>query len=82
MIQQPTIAVQTSNNGISRITLNEPKTYNALSLNTLNLLIKAFQNLHEDEKTRVIIIEGSGKGFSAGHDLNLIIKIYSIYVLS
>ncbi len=69
MIQQPTIAVQTSNNGISRITLNEPKTYNALSLNTLNLLIKAFQNFHEDEKTRVIIIEGSGKGFCAGHNL-------------
>ena len=69
MKQQSNIIVQPSNNGISRIKLNEPKTYNALSLNTLNLLIKAFQNLHNDEKTNVIIIEGNGKGFCAGHDL-------------
>jgi len=67
--QEPNIIIQSSNNGISRIKLNEPKTYNALSLTTLNSLIKAFQDLHEDEKTKVIIIEGEGKGFCAGHDL-------------
>ena len=32
-------------------------------------LIESFKNFHEDEKTKVIIIEGSGKGFSAGHNL-------------
>ena len=32
-------------------------------------LIKSFENLHDDEKTRVIIIEGEGKGFCAGHNL-------------
>ncbi len=63
------IVVQESNRGISRIKLNEPKTYNSLSLNTLNSLIKCFKKFHNDEKTKVIIIEGSGKGFSAGHNL-------------
>jgi len=63
------IIVQSSNNGISRIKLNEPATYNALSLNTLKLLIKNFKNLNDDNKTKVIIIEGLGKGFSAGHNL-------------
>jgi len=63
------IIVQSSNNGISRIKLNEPSTYNALSLNTLKSLIECFKNFNDDEKTKVIIIEGSGKGFSAGHDL-------------
>ena len=63
------IIIQTSNYGVSRIILNEPSTYNALSLNTLKSLIKSFQSFNDDEKTKVIIIEGSGKGFSGGHDL-------------
>ena len=69
MNQQSNIIVQSSNNGISRIKLNEPRTYNALSLNTLKSLIECFKNFNDDEKTKVIIIEGSGKGFSAGHNL-------------
>ena len=69
MKQQSNIIVQTSNNGISRIKLNEPNTYNALSLKMLKSLIESFRNFNKDEKTKVIIIEGSGKGFSAGHDL-------------
>lgn len=63
------IIIKASNNGISRIKLNEPSSYNALSLNTLESLIKIFKNFNDDEKTKVIIIEGSGKGFCAGHDL-------------
>ena len=69
MNQQSNIIVLPSNNGISRVKLNEPSTYNALSLNTLKSLIECFKNFNNDEKTKVIIIEGSGKGFSAGHDL-------------
>lgn len=69
MNQQSNIIVQSSNNGISRIKLNEPSTYNALSSNTLKSLIECFKNFNDDEKTKVIIIEGSGKGFSAGHNL-------------
>ena len=69
MKQQSNIIIQPSNNGISRIKLNDPNTYNALSLSTLKSLIESFKNFNDDEKTRVIIIEGSGKGFSAGHNL-------------
>ena len=63
------IIVVPSINGISRIKLNESRTYNALSSKTLKSLINIFQNLNNDNKTKVIIIEGLGKGFSAGHDL-------------
>ena len=63
------VLVQPSNRGISRIKLNEPSTYNALSLATLNSLIKSFKNLNDDKNTKVIIIEGLGKGFCAGHNL-------------
>ena len=69
MKKQSNIVIQTSSNGIARIKLNEPSTYNALSSGTLKSLIKSFKNLHRDEKTKVIIIEGAGNGFSAGHNL-------------
>ena len=54
MNKQSNIIVQQSNNGISRIKLNEPDTYNALSLSNLKSLITSFQNLNDDEKTKVI----------------------------
>ena len=54
---------------ISRIIINEPKTYNSLSFKNLNDLIKVFKKLDDDRKTKVIILEGAGKGFSAGHNL-------------
>ena len=63
------IVVQYSNVGITRIKLNQPSTYNALSLNTLKSLIKCFKSFDHDDKTKVVIIEGAGKGFSAGHNL-------------
>ena len=56
-------------NDISRIIINEPKTYNSLSFKNLNDLIKVFKKLDNDRKTKVIILEGAGKGFSAGHNL-------------
>ncbi len=54
---------------ISRIIINEPKTYNSLSFKNLTDLIKVIKKLDKDNKTKVIIIEGAGKGFSAGHNL-------------
>ena len=69
MRKESNVIVKSSNTGISRIKLNEPSTYNSLSLATLKSLIKSFNDLNNDEKTKVIIIEGLGKGFSAGHNL-------------
>ena len=54
---------------ISRVIMNEPKTYNSLSFKNLNDLIKVFKKLDNDKKVKVIILEGAGKGFSAGHNL-------------
>ena len=63
------IVVESPIDGIARIKLNEPSSYNALSSATLKSLINIFKSLNKENKTKVIIIEGSGKGFSAGHDL-------------
>ena len=55
--------------GIAKIILAEPSTYNALSFKTILSLIEIFKKLNLDNKVKVIIIEGQGKGFCAGHDL-------------
>ena len=63
------IKVKNLQSGISIVTINEPKTYNSLSYKNLNDLIRVFQKLDKEKKTKVIILEGAGKGFSAGHNL-------------
>ena len=54
---------------IASIIIDEPKTYNALSFKNLNDLIKVFKKFDNNKNIKVIIIEGAGKGFSAGHNL-------------
>ena len=63
------IKVKFLNKDIATIIISEPKTYNALSLKNLGDLIKVFKKLDNDKNVKVIIIEGAGKGFSAGHNL-------------
>ena len=63
------ILVKNLSSGISIVLINDPKTYNSLSFKTLNDLIKVLKKLDQDKKTKVIIVEGAGKGFSAGHNL-------------
>ena len=63
------IKLKKLDDSITSIIIDEPKTYNALSFKNLNDLIKALKKLDQDKSTKVIIIEGSGKGFSAGHNL-------------
>ena len=63
------IKIKKINKEISSIIINEPKTYNSLSFKNLTDLLKALIKLDKDKKVKVIILEGSGKGFSAGHNL-------------
>ena len=71
---------------ISRVIINDPKTYNSLSTKNLIDLIKVFKKLDNDKSVKVIILEGTGKGFSAGHNLKEVrglkknIKNYLTYV--
>ena len=77
MTNASNIVVEPPIDGVSRIKLSEPSTYNALSSKTLESLINIFKNLNNENETKVIIIEGSGKGFSAGHDLKEIRSLKS-----
>ena len=64
------IKIINHNKDIVRVIINEPKTYNSLSYKNLNDLIITFKKLDKDKKVKVIILEGAGKGFCSGHNLN------------
>ena len=63
------VNVKTLKNGIKSVLINDPKSYNSLSSITLKSLLAVFKTLNKDNTTKVIILEGVGKGFSAGHNL-------------
>ena len=63
------IKIKKITNEIASIIIDEQKTYNSLSFKNLTDLLNAFKKLDADKKIKVIILEGAGKGFSAGHNL-------------
>src|SRR5215510_1761462 len=54
---------------VVRITANRPEVLNAQSRVMILELDEAFRAASQDDTTRVIILAGAGKHFSAGHDL-------------
>ena len=69
------IKIKFINKDIATIIISEAKTYNALSFKNLGDLIEAFEKLDNDKNVKVIIIEGEGKGFSAGHNLKEVSRL-------
>ena len=57
--------------GIAYITLNRPKTLNALNRKTIEELQEVFLDARDDSEVRVLILTGAGeKAFVAGADIN------------
>jgi enoyl-CoA hydratase/carnithine racemase len=54
----------------ARITLNRPEKRNALSLEAMEELIRALEELGARPEVRVIVLAAEGPAFSAGHDLS------------
>ncbi len=55
-------------NGIFTITLDHPKA-NALNLEMIRLLLRAFREAAEQKSNRVVLLRGAGSNFSAGQDI-------------
>ncbi|MCK4713124.1 MAG: enoyl-CoA hydratase/isomerase family protein, partial [Marinosulfonomonas sp.] len=55
--------------GIATLTLNSPASLNALSDAMLAALQSQFDALATDTSTKVVVLQGAGKVFCAGHDL-------------
>lgn len=68
-VSTPAILIREDENGITRLTLNRPQQYNALSSALLSELQAALDDISADDSIHVVIIAANGKGFCAGHDL-------------
>jgi enoyl-CoA hydratase/carnithine racemase len=55
---------------VARLVLNRPEKRNALSLELMDEVIVALRELSGQADTRVVVVEGAGSAFSAGHDLS------------
>ncbi|HZU40688.1 MAG TPA: enoyl-CoA hydratase [Solirubrobacteraceae bacterium] len=64
----------------ARIVLNRPDKRNALSLELMEELIAALREVSGQSQTRVIVIEGEGPAFSAGHDLSEMVGAEEAFV--
>ena len=56
-------------NGIVRLPLNRPKKFNSLSETMLEKLQEKIDAIAENKDARLVILQGAGKAFCAGHDL-------------
>jgi enoyl-CoA hydratase/carnithine racemase len=60
----------TAEGAAARIVLNRPDRRNALSLELIEEMIAALGEISAQRAARVVVIEGAGPAFSAGHDLS------------
>ena len=63
------ILLRDDSNGITRLILNRPGQYNALSAAMLAELQNTLDAIGTDNSVRVVILAANGKAFCAGHDL-------------
>ena len=70
-IENPTesMIIRRDIDGICELTINRPAAYNALSIECMETLQAALEDIREDSGVKVVIISGSGNRFCAGHDL-------------
>ncbi|HFD16234.1 MAG TPA: enoyl-CoA hydratase [Rhodospirillales bacterium] len=66
----PELLREDREDGVTRLTLNRPKAFNALSRALLGALDETLDAIAEDPRIRVVVITGAGgRAFCAGHDL-------------
>jgi trans-feruloyl-CoA hydratase/vanillin synthase len=65
------VKVEQKKDGITFLILNRPEKRNALSPQLHHDMDDALENLATDPDTKVVILTGAGKAFSAGQDLKL-----------
>lgn len=67
--QNDDLVLRRDRQGVCTLKLNQPKTRNALSRAMIDALSHHLDALADDRSVRVVVLAGTGKVFSAGHDL-------------
>ena len=63
------LEVDVSSRGIATILLNRPERSNAIDQRMLDALVRQFDQLSADDRTRIVVLRGAGKHFCSGADL-------------
>ncbi|MDH3231269.1 MAG: enoyl-CoA hydratase [Alphaproteobacteria bacterium] len=63
------LLLREDSDGVTRLTLNRPRQYNALSLELMAAVQRELDAIRDDPSVKVVVIAGAGPGFCAGHDL-------------
>jgi len=66
-------------NGVLLITLNRPEKYNAVDEGMHRELARVWTDISADPETRVAVVTGAGKAFSAGGDLEMVQRMAGNY---
>ncbi len=71
----PQLAFERREHGVLLITLNRPEKYNATDAAMHGELARVWVDVSRDPQTRVAVVTGAGKAFSAGGDLDMVTDI-------
>jgi enoyl-CoA hydratase/carnithine racemase len=66
---EPLVLREADSRGVVTLTLNRPQAFNSLSEAMLSALQAEIDRIAADAAARVVVIQGAGKAFCAGHDL-------------
>jgi enoyl-CoA hydratase len=65
-----TVRIEKPNDDIAIVTLDRPEVLNAMSVELCDDLLTALDAIGKDNKCRVIVLTGAGRGFCSGLDLD------------
>jgi len=65
-------------NGIAYVTINKPKSMNALNSAVLDELYEAFTAINQDPAVKAAILTGEGKAFVAGADISEMVNLSTL----
>jgi methylglutaconyl-CoA hydratase len=65
----PDVLKVTRSGPLATVTMNRPDSHNALNTDLIEELTRCFEELAEDQETRVVVLAGEGRSFCAGADI-------------
>ena len=68
--------------GVLLITISRPESMNATNAELHKALSRIWRDIDDDDETRVVVITGEGKAFSAGGDLEWVGSMVQDYPVS
>lgn len=64
------VLLDTTPEGVATVTLNRPQLHNAFNAELIEQLADTFDDLSKQDGIRAVVVQGAGRSFSAGADLN------------